>query len=479
MKIPTVSFIYSVDLYKFMEEKRFIDREEELAALLAALSRKGAELIILYGRRRIGKSRLLKEAAKKTKIDVSVMLEEADYSINLKKFGDAVARQFKFPSFSPTSFREAFSALPDNSVVILDEYSYIPKSAGEFQAIWEEIIKPKGIKLVLSGSLIRIMEDLNYSLESPLYGRATKIIKLTSLPFIYVRRWYENAATEDVINTYFSVGGIPRYLEIIEKPTISSIKETFFSKDGLLLREGKLLLKESFPASVLIPRILFSVASGISEASKIADSIQIKANEIGKYLAMLSDYGFVEKKYPIVGGGKKDVRFYVADRFFSFWARFIWPHYSDIEAGASKQAIDEFERNFRAFSGHEFERLVIETMQMFPSIVPFQYNAIGRQWGRIPTAFNSEKGKNQYEIDVCALNETKKEIFFCECKWQDNVDAKKILAELREKAKYVDWNNGKRKEHYAIFVKSFKEKIKEPNVALFNLEDFSAILKKI
>lgn len=448
---------------------------------MSALKRKGAELIILYGRRRVGKSRLLREAAKTAGVDVFVMLEEADYGTNLGKVSGAVMRRFNFPSFSPASFRELFNALPDGSTLVLDEYSYLAESTGEFQTIWEEIAKPKGIKLVLSGSMIRIMEDLNYSLKSPLYGRATKIIKLMPLSFAHVREWYGNASLENVLNVYFCVGGVPRYLEIIETPALDGVKNAFFSKNGLLLREGKLLLKESFPSSVLIPRVLFSVAGRVSEASKIANSVQLKANEIGKYLAMLSDYGFVEKKYPVFGGGKKDVRFYPADRFFGFWARFVWPYYGEIDNGSAKEAIDNVENNFGAFSGLEFEKVITEIMREHPEIAPFHFDKLGRQWGRIPQSFKPERGNDQYEIDICAANEKTRDILFAECKWRDKVDAKKVAGELNEKSKFVDWNHAeKRKETLAIFAKSFSARIPDfegKPVLCFDLKDLKMIMR--
>ncbi len=447
---------------------------------MSALKRKGAELIILYGRRRVGKSRLLREVAKTAGVDVFVMLEETDYGTNLGKVSGAVMKRFNFPSFSPTSFRELFNALPDGSTLVLDEYSYIPKSTGAFQAIWEEIAKPKGIKLVLSGSMIRIMEDLNYSLKSPLYGRATKIIKLMPLSFSHVREWYGNASIEDVLNVYFCVGGIPRYLEIIETPSLDGIKNAFFSKNGLLLREGKLLLKESFPSSVLIPKILFSVAGGVSEASKIANSVQLKANEIGKYLAMLSEYGVVEKKDPGFGGVKKDVRFYPADKFFGFWSRFVWPYYGEIDNGSAKEAIGNFEKNFGAFAGIEFEKAIIEIMQEHPEIVPFHFDKLGRQWGRIPQSFKPERGNDQYEIDVCAANEKTRDILFVECKWRENMDAKKVAGELNGKSKFVDWNTENRKETLAIFAKSFSARISDfegKPVICFDLKDLKRIMK--
>ncbi|MBI5036650.1 ATP-binding protein [Candidatus Micrarchaeota archaeon] len=461
-----------------MEEKAFVNRQEELKQLVSALSRKGPELIILYGRRRVGKSRLLREVCKKAKVDVFVMLEEADYNTNLRKVSEAVVKRFGFPSFSPASFKDLFSSLPDGTLIFLDEYSYLPGSIGEFQAIWEDIVKPKGIKLVLSGSLIRVMEDLSYSLSSPLYGRATQIIKLTPLSLQHVLEWYgKNAKIEKVLPTYFCVGGVPRYLEVIERPSLAQVQHAFLSKNGLLLREGKLLLKESFPTSLVFPKILFTVSCGVSEATKIANAVQIKANEVSKYLMLLSDYGFVEKRYPSLGGGKKDVRFYTADRFLSFWTKFVWPYYDEIENSSENQATAKFKKNFTTFAGLEFEKTIIEILKQRPRLIPLSSNNAGKQWGRIPGA---REGENQYEIDVCATDEKNNKIFFAECKWKEKVNAQDVIKNLNEKTAFVDWRKNKRREILAVFAKSFKSKITEyegKKVLCFDLNDLEQTLK--
>lgn len=157
-----------------MDETPFIDRIEEKQSLIESLNRSGAELIILYGRRRIGKSRLLKEVQTAVPIDIFIMLEDTTYQENLMKMARAVSTRFGFPSFSPTSFKEIFLALPAKSIIIIDEFSYLGDRIGEFQAIWEEIAKPHQLKIILSGSLIRVMEDMAFSLKSPRYGQRRK-----------------------------------------------------------------------------------------------------------------------------------------------------------------------------------------------------------------------------------------------------------------------------------------------------------------
>ncbi|MFH0875807.1 MAG: ATP-binding protein [archaeon] len=434
-----------------MEDKLFIDRKEELKQLNDALNRTGPELIIIYGRRRIGKTRLLNQI----KTDILVMLEETDYSSNVKKMAEAVSIKYNYPSFNPQSFTEIFKNIPEKQVISLDEFSYL-SGFGEFQAIWEEICKKKWHKLILCGSLIRVMEDLNYSLKSPLYGRATQIVKVMPLSFPYVVEWYEKREIAEIMQTYFCVGGIPRYLEVITKPYLLDI-ENAFGKNGLLLREGKLLIKENFPSSILFPKILSAISNGITEATKIANFAEIKSSQISKYLSVLIDYGYIEKRFPVLGGGKKDARFYLADKFFAFWSRFIWPFYSEIENG---KPIDLGEK-LNAYFGVQFENLVIEIAH---GLFTDMYDKAGRQW------------QKDVELDLVCTNEKHNAILFGECKWQDNVNPEAIMALLRQKAKQILWNNETRTEKYAVFAKSFKKRIEGKEILLFDLKD---IEKKI
>lgn len=438
-----------------MEEKHFINRDNEKAAILKALDNKGPELIIIYGRRRIGKSRFLREIAKIKSIKLITMLEDTDYQINLVKVARIIEENLNLPSFKPQNFRELFEALPSRSVLVLDEYSYIASATAEFQAIWEEVVKPKAIKLILSGSMIRVMEDLNYSLSSPLYGRATQIIKMLPLQINHVKQWYgARAKFEDCLQTYFAIGGVPRYLEIITKPGLSGIKSSFFSKDSLFLREGKLLLKESFPKSDVIPKIFYTVASGETEASKIASKSGVKASEVSKYLSLLIDYGFVEKKFPLMTGGKKDVQFYPADAFMAFWMRFIWPHYSEIDLGFTARAEEFFDKDFNGYSGLKFEKAVLNMIYLYPQLIPHHFTRIGNQWGRVPNT----KGQT-YEIDLLALDSAGKQISCIECKWQNKVNALTVASQLNAKLNFCDWVGNYEKFYIIIFAKSFSKKI--------------------
>jgi len=421
------TFINSIDLSELMEAKRFVGRKDEMDLLINSLNKQGAELIILYGRRRVGKTRLLEELSKRIHIDLSLMFEEADYTTNLSKFAQKILERYNYPSFEPKTFREAFLSIPENTIIILDEFSYI-QTIGEFQAIWEEVCKKKNHKVILCGSMIRIMEDMAYSIKSPLYGRATCIIKLMPLKFAEVVEWYKGEDIEDILTTYFCVGGIPRYLELIDTPGEKEVLNAFVDKNSILLREGKLLLKESFPSSEIYPKIMFALSKGCTEPVKIANEIHIPAQQISKYLLILCDYGFAEKRMPFFGGGKKDVRYYMADPFFEYWIRFAWLNYNEIENG--KKIIPTKEQ-LNSYYGRQFEKTVRES-----------YMKAGTQWGK------------DYDIDVVAQDG--KKLILIECKWQKEVDADEIMRKLTEAGKFISGAKS-----YTIYAKSYKRKTKD------------------
>jgi AAA+ ATPase superfamily predicted ATPase len=155
----------------------------------------------------------------------------------------------------------------------------------------------------------------------------------------------------------------------------------------------------------------------------------------------------------------------IKDPYFNFWFRFIYPNRIDLEAMRYDQVLSTINSEFNQYSGTMFEHLMLEIMKKKDVLRNVSFTKIGRWWWK------------DKEIDIVALNEQTKQILFAECKWKSRVNAEKILQELREKAEFVQWNNGKRKEYFAIFAKSFKEKdIK--GVKLYDLKDLERIMKR-
>jgi hypothetical protein len=175
-------------------------------------------------------------------------------------------------------------------------------------------------------------------------------------------------------------------------------------------------------------------------------------------------------------GKKKILR--ITHPLMNFWFKFFYKNISSYKK-REKWLITQIKEEINSYVGHRFEYVCKEFLIRLGTEkkLPFDYTAIGKQWGKIP---GKQKGENQYEIDIIVLNKKTKQILFCECKWKDKVDPNKILSELREKAQYVDWYNKERKEYFAIFAKSFnsnKRKIKEKNVFMFDLKDIEKLFK--
>ena len=214
-----------------------------------------------------------------------------------------------------------------------------------------------------------------------------------------------------------------------------------------------------------------AVAEGKTKLNEISGVFGNKKNEVIKYLNIIRKaFKLIKRITPLTADIKKskEGRYEIVDNFLNFWFYFIDKQKDFIEQERFQEVELFFKNNFNSFVGKKFENLIIGLIKTGEIKVPINFTKIGKQWGKIK---GGEKGKNTYEIDIIALNEKTKEILFVECKWKEKVNPEKILEELKEKSKYVDWNNEKRKEHYAVFAKSFSKKIKEKNIYCYDLKD--------
>ena len=221
-----------------------------------------------------------------------------------------------------------------------------------------------------------------------------------------------------------------------------------------------------------------AIAEGKTKLSEIASLFENKSNIVIKYLERLrKNFNMVIRKTPLLADPKrsKEGTYQIDDNFLIFWFRFIEKNRSLLEQRRYKEVEKYFDKGFNQYLGLMWERFILEMLR--EGIIKFPFIRFGSQWGKIP---GKPRGENQYEIDIVGLNEKTKEILFCECKWQDKVNPEKVLKELEEKAQYVEWEKGKRKESFGIFAKSFKRKISEWNgkrVYCWDLRDLERELK--
>ncbi|MBL7100730.1 MAG: ATP-binding protein [Nanoarchaeota archaeon] len=455
---------------------KFYDRENEIRILNAI---KKDFRIAIIGRRRIGKTRLVEHFYKDSGITFFIPAEKAEKEI----ISDWVSEYSSLPIPRVDNFKEFFEFVfihLKDRVIFLDEIQNSLKVNKSFVFDLQRLIDKYKPKLVVSGSLISTMKKIIEDNKSPLYGRFDFIIKLEELDFKTVFNMCKDfgLSFEDSLRLFAIFGGIPKYYELIEKIKKFSFEDfvldMFIKYPRPLYEEIRTILKEEFGSEYkTFFSILSSISQGKNRLSEIANFIGKKQTEITKYLAMLrDDFEVIERNIPVLFGKKKGV-YAIKNNIFSFWFNTIWRYNQLLETRQENKLAKLIPLSLNEHVSLRFEKIVIELINFEIIKLPFSTEKLGKQWGK----FEGEKGKNTYEIDIVALNIKTKEILFAECKWQENVNAKKVLIELKQKASYIKWNKDKRKEYYAIFAKSFKKKIKEKNVFLCDLKDLEKLLK--
>ncbi len=439
---------------------KFINRKDESQFLEERYSRKGFDFIVIYGRRRIGKTELIKNFAK-NKPHIYMLCNKAGTGANIKRFRQEISKSLKEPEIATEELEEIFSYLvqktKEKPVVVLDEFSYLVEKDDSipsvFQAVIDEALKNKNIMLIICGSSISMMESL-LGYKNPLYGRKTGHMKIDYLKFRYLTEFFPRNTFEENIKAYAILGGVPFYLEKFDpkKTPLENAKEQILSKKGQLYEEVDFLLREELREPDVYKAILAAIAQGSAKVGEIASKAGIKASDLDRYLKVLMMLGIAKKEIPVTAKKSKKTLYTIDDNFFEFNSLFFEPYRSDIEIEEKANLEESLKRNFNSYVGKKFEKLV--RTEAVRTISPFPVSKAGRWWG----FYRKNEQRKELEIDVVALNEETKYILFCECKWQDKVNAEKIFEELKKKVKYVDWNNENRKERYAIVAKSFSKR---------------------
>jgi len=416
----------------------FVDRKAELDWLEEKWRSGKPELILVYGRRRIGKTRLLQEWMKgkeafyfiAEEIPEKPLLERL--SMELAEFtGDELLAERPF-----TSWRQLFIYLAQISrnkrlAFILDEFQYAAKEApgllSQLQSIWDTKLSRSKIMLVLMGSIVSFTEGV-LSEKNPLYGRITGALKLHQLNPLQARCFTPNYRPEDALGTYGVFGGVPGYLEQVDpgKPLWDNIRSLILSPNSRYLDEAKYLLKEELRDVTRYYAILEAVAGGATRFGDIASKTGIPGESLPKYLGTLESMGLLERRKPVLPGGKPVYR--IRDRFLRFWFRYIPRYRAAIELGYTDKVASTVKEDFEAIILPEVWE---ETLQHLVTTSPYR-----EKLGVTPTRIGSWWSKN-IEIDLVALDETRKPplLLVGEAKWTrlTTRQARRILDRLRGK----------------------------------------------
>jgi AAA+ ATPase superfamily predicted ATPase len=459
-------------------EHIFLDREEELKFLEERFRKGRPELIVLYGRRRIGKTSLIKKFIEGKKAIYYLATKEREEK-QAKDISQILSAFFKDKTLeiNPfTSYSQIFSYLYEKSkeerlIFVIDEFGYLleasPYISSVLQKFWDEYFSNSKIFIILCGSTIGMMESL-LSQRNPLYGRRTGQWKLEALDFKALREFLKEKSFEDVLKCWFITDGILFYakefkeFESFEKFLLN----TFFNKGHIFYEEGRILISEELGEVPTYFSILSFLSKGASRQIEIANNIGMKPTSLTRYLETLIRLRFIKKEPLITKEKSKKVYYSMNDNFLHFWFRFVYPNRQFVEKNEKEKIKEILERDLNAFFGEKFEEFVRSNIGKFFENV----EKVGKWRGF------SENRKVE-EIDIVGINEKEKTIVFGECKWGENVDAEKVFKELKEKSKLVDWNRNQRKEIFAVFAKSFEKKIKEENLYLFDLKDIENLLQ--
>ena len=462
---------------------KFYNRKEEISILRRIAEAKGARFIIIKGLRRIGKTRLVLEALKNKKYAYIFVPKDETVS----GFLEFLSKDLGIPKFS-TIYDFLNYIFEKYDYIFLDEFQnfyYMEKSAYSYlQKIFDEYkTKDKSLCLFVSGSSYSLLKKIFSDYSKALYGRKDLEINLQELDIKTIWQILDDLDiknSEDKIKFWSIFGGIPKYYELVEilKPNSFNkfVDLIFLHNYKSMLDEGKTILISEFGGEYKsYYSVIEAIAEGKTKISEIATKFNNDINSANRYADLIrKEYRLVNRVESIIG--KKGL-YQIENNFLSFWFNFIKRYESYYEQGKVNNISDFFKENFDSYVGKLFEKFCfIFVKEHLPPT--FSFTKIGKQWGKIPSA---PKDKNQYEIDICAINKKDKEILFAECKWKDKVNVDEVLKDLVEKSKHVQWNNGKRNESYAIFAKSFNKKIKEFNgkkIYCFDLKDMENLFKQ-
>ena len=457
---------------------KFINRALELEFLENKHGSDQAELIVLYGRRRIGKTELITHFLKDKKSMYFLgRLESREDTI--KRINHLLAshfRDFDVVARPLSDWDQVFDYIAvksktEKTVFVFDEFPFLvdkfPELPSVLQDKWDSTLKASKVMLFLSGSSVGMMEKHALSYKSPLYGRRTGQWFLRKLEPKYLASFFPDYSVEDLLLVYSSLDTIPGYLVQFNRNinVWENIKSRVLSKGEFLYEEVEILLREELRDPSNYMSILASIAGGLTTFSEIHSQTGLDRSMLSKYLSVLEKLAIVGKSVPVTEGYKKKLKargalYSLKDNFFDFWFRFVYPNFSQLETGQTREVLSSIRRDVNPFLGRKFEAFIAESFHLFFPNLP----VVGRWW---------QKGE---EIDVVALNDKTGEILFCECKWQNNVDGSRLLRNLKEKAEHVSWRERGRVEHYCIFAKSFS-RLPEDCLS-FGLKDIEKILHK-
>jgi len=449
---------------------RFIDREHQMHLLEKAWDSDSPQFIVIYGRRRIGKTRLITEFIEE-KDGVFYIAEDENPKSQRMELKEHIASYLDDDFLNSNEFdswKDLFEYLKKvmpkekRFYLAIDEFSYMVRNeksiVSTLQKFWDTFLSKTKICLILSGSLFGLMEEKVLSNSSPLYGRRTRDILLQHMTFEDSTEFLE-MTFEDKIKTYMSIGGVPEYLlKARDHDEYNDfVKNEFLNKDGYFYREPYFILSQEFKTIKTYFSMIDAISKGNTRPTEIANHCGIESRNIYPYLENLIRLSFVERQVPITLENRSGI-YHIKDVFFDFWFNFVHRYREKIERDLTIHDEDDYNTYF----SKRFESLIRD--ELFHHF--FDYPSVGRWWYK------------ENEIDIVAVDEEKDQILLGECKWSDDVNARSLYYKLKEKKDEVRWKDENRKEEFVLFARSFKDDFSADDLTCIDLSKIEEALNR-
>ena len=464
----------------------FIGREKELNALEKLYISNKFEFVVIYGRRRVGKTALINKFLDDKKA-IYFMGVESNTKQNLENFSKSII-EYDSGIETETSFLSFQAALEyvfklsqkERLILTIDEFPYVAQTtkslSSTLQLLIDKYKDSSKLMLILCGSSISYMEDHVLAYKAPLYGRRTAQMKIMPFDFEETCHYFKKFSNEEKALIYGIVGGTPQYL-IQMDDTLSvedNIKNTFLNPISFLYEEPINLLKQEVREPAIYTAIITAIAKGASRMSEISNQINENTNVCSAYIKTLMNLGIIQKETPYGEKASHKAIYSIEDNMFRFWYRFVLENNSIIARGATDLVYKRIEPKLSDSMGKIFEDICKQYLwkQLLTNKCPVEFTSLGRWWGNDPIE------KCQTEIDIMG-EQDKNTALFAECKWTNEKVNQSVLETLVKRSKLFSYKY----IHLYLFSKSgftqgcIDQANKMGNVTLVSYTDIAECLK--
>lgn len=427
----------------------FADRTAELSLLDGLWAKPKAQLVVAYGRRRVGKTALLDHFARRRKLlhwmayrstGVELLTSFSQELYTYLNDGEAALPDFTYGSWKVALETLAIHAAQHRLGVVIDEFPYVieadPSIPSLLQAIWDKKLSRTRAFLVLSGSRIGMIRDQILAPRGPLYGRSTAVLHLEAIPITELKQFFPKLSPVALVEAYAVTGGIPKYFELLHpnQPVLKSVEVALHDHTTFLTSEPEFLLHEEFREPRIHLAILRTLGERALETGAIARACGIDSKALSRYLDQLMALKLVERCVPTGQDPRKSRkgRYAICDHFLRFYFHFIAPHLPEIEKHRVQEVVGVIRKGFDAYVGRAvFERLCQEWLagQADRQQLSFVPTAIGGYWER------------EMQIDVLGISDRDRAMMVGECKWTTQKVGVDTVHGVREKAKRLAATN--------------------------------------